>query len=183
MSLESNKGIYSIRELKPNDKESVLAIWSEGRSFLKEMGVSQWQKGDYPGEEAFLEDLKENIGRVVVHGSTIVAVFAFTLTPETSYSTLKGSWKTKEGEYLTIHRSAVKKEEKGKGIMGLILSYAADEGARNKKKSIRIDTHKENKAMQSALEKNGFENMGELTLLSGSEEGDKRLGYEKLISI
>ena len=34
MSLESNKGIYSIRELKPNDKESVLAIWSEGRSFL-----------------------------------------------------------------------------------------------------------------------------------------------------
>ena len=113
MSLESSKRVYSIRELIPDDKESVLAIWSEGRSFLKEMGVSQWQKGDYPGEEAFLEDLKENIGRVVVHGSTIVAVFAFTLTPETSYSTLKGSWKTKEGEYLTIHRSAVKKEEKG----------------------------------------------------------------------
>ena len=67
--------------------------------------------------------------------------------------------------------------------MGLILSYAADEAARNKKKSIRIDTHEENKAMQSALEKNGFEYMGELTLLSGSEEGDKRLGYEKLISI
>ena len=84
MSLESSKSVYSIRELIPNDKESVLAIWSEGRLFLKEMGVSQWQKGDYPGEEAFLDDLKENRGRVVVSESTVVAVFAFTLTPELS---------------------------------------------------------------------------------------------------
>lgn len=67
--------------------------------------------------------------------------------------------------------------------MGIILSYAIEEAARNNKKSVRIDTHKDNKAMQRSLEKNGFENMGELTLLSGSEEGDKRLGYEKLISI
>ena len=86
MSLESSKGIYSIRELIPDDKESVLAIWSEGRSFLKEMGVSQWQKGEYPGEEAFLDDLKEKRGRVIVSGSTVVAVFAFTLSPELSYT-------------------------------------------------------------------------------------------------
>ena len=183
MSLESSKGIYSIRELIPDDKESVLAIWSEGRSFLKEMGVSQWQKGEYPGEEAFLDDLKEKRGRVIVSGSTVVAVFAFTLSPELSYTTLKGSCKTEEGVYLTIHRTAVKKEEKGKGIMGIILSYAIEEAARNNKKSVRIDTHKDNKAMQSSLEKNGFENMGELTLLSGSEEGDKRLGYEKLVYV
>ena len=84
MSLESSNGIYSIRELIPDDKESVLAIWSEGRSFLKEKGVSQWQKGDYPGEDAFLDDLAENRGRVVVSESTVVAVFAFTLTPELS---------------------------------------------------------------------------------------------------
>ena len=183
MSLESSKSNYSIRELKPNDKESVLAIWSEGRSFLKEKGVSQWQRGDYPGEDAFLDDLAENRGRVVVSESTVVAVFAFTLTPELSYTTLKGSWKTEEGEYLTIHRTAVKMEEKGKGLMGIILSYAMEEAARNKKKSVRIDTHKDNKTMQRSLEKNGFENMGELTLLSGSEEGDKRLGYEKLVYV
>lgn len=183
MSLESSKRVYSVRELIPDDKESVLAIWSEGRSFLKEMGVSQWQKGDYPGEDAFLDDLAENRGRVVVSESTVVAVFAFTLTPELSYTTLKGSWKTEEGEYLTIHRTAVKMEEKGKGLMGIILSYAMEKAARNKKKSVRIDTHKDNKTMQRSLEKNGFENMGELTLLSGSEEGDKRLGYEKLVYV
>lgn len=74
-------------------------------------------------------------------------------------------------------------EEKGKGLMGIILSYAMEEAARNKKKSVRIDTHKDNKTMQRSLEKNGFENMGELTLLSGSEEGDKRLGYEKLVYV
>ena len=181
MSLESNKGIYSIRELKPNDKESVLAIWSEGRSFLKEMGVSQWQKGDYPGEDAFLDDLAENRGRVVVSESTVVAVFAFTLTPELSYTTLKGSWKTEEGEYLTIHRTAVKMEEKGKGLMGIILSYCIEEARKTKKKSVRIDTHKDNKAMIKSLEKNGFEKMGVLTLSSGSEEVDERLGYEKLV--
>ena len=158
MSLESSKRVYSVRELIPDDKESVLAIWSEGRSFLK-----------------------EKRGRVIVSGSTVVAVFAFTLSPELSYTTLKGSWKTEEGEYLTIHRTAVKKEEKGKGIMGIILSYAMEEAAKNNKKSVRIDTHKDNKAMQKSLDKNGFENMGELTLLSGSEEGDKRLGYEKLV--
>ena len=62
--------------------------------------------------------------------------------------------------------------------MGIILSYAMEEAAKNNKKSVRIDTHKDNKTMQRSLEESGFENMGELTLLSGSEEGDKRLGYE-----
>ena len=61
MSLESSKGIYSIRELIPDDKESVLAIWSEGRSFLKEMGVSQVEDSyivNYKTGEVINETLK-----------------------------------------------------------------------------------------------------------------------------
>lgn len=177
MSLES----IEIRELQNYHRDSVLAIWREGRSFLKESGVSQWQKGDYPGEEAFFEDLSEKRGRVVLKNGVVVAVFAFTLTPEASYATLQGSWKTEEGEYLTIHRSAVKRDLMGKGIMGVILSYCIKEAERRGKKSVRVDTHMDNKPMRASLVNNGFEELGELTLLSGSEEGDKRLGFERLI--
>ena len=181
MSMEFSKSGFSIRKLHFSDKDSVLAIWSEGRLFLKEKGVSQWQKGDYPGLMAFMEDLNDDKGRVVVEDDNIVAVFAFTLTPERSYSTLRGNWKTEEGEYLTIHRSCVKGNERGREIMSIILSYCIEESRKTKKKSVRIDTHKDNKAMIKSLEKNGFEKMGVLTLSSGSEEGDERLGYEKLI--
>lgn len=182
MSMELSENNYSVRELLLTDKDSVLAIWSEGRSFLRESGVSQWQKGDYPGEEAFFEDLKEKRGRVVINSDRVVGVFAFTLTSEPSYSTLNGLWDTNEGEYLTIHRSAVKRDEMGKGIMSLILSYSISEAKRNNKKSVRIDTHKDNGAMIRALRKNGFEEKGSIILLSGSEKGDGRLGFEKCIN-
>lgn len=181
MSVESKMDIYSVRRLLNTDKDPVLSIWREGRAFLFENGVSQWQKGDYPGEDAFYEDVREERGRVVMRGDEIVGVFAFTLTPEPSYTTLDGSWLTDEGEYLTIHRSAVKRESMGKGVMSYILSYCLDKAREEGKKSVRIDTHKDNISMNKALEKNNFDNRGTIILLSGSEEGDERLGYERLV--
>ena len=65
--------------------------------------------------------------------------------------------------------------------MGVILSYCIKEAERRGKKSVRVDTHMDNKPMRASLVNNGFEELGELTLLSGSEEGDKRLGFERLI--
>lgn len=182
MLSESNDN-YCIREFLPSDKDAVLAIWRQGRSFLSENGVNQWQKGDYPGEEEFLLDYREERGRAVVKDGEIVGAFAFTLTPELSYSSLSGSWDTEEGEYLTLHRTAVREDRRGEGIMGAILSFALVLARDNGKKSVRVDTHQDNASMRKALEKNGFLYKGELTLLEGSEKGDMRLGYEKMADI
>ena len=155
MLSESNDN-YCIREFHPSDKDAVLAIWRQGRSFLSENGVNQWQKGDYPGEEEFLIDSARERGRVVVKDGEIVGAFAFTLTPELSYSSLSGSWDTEEGEYLTLHRTAVREDRRGEGIMGAILSFALVLARDNGKKSVRVDTHQDNASMRKALEKNGF---------------------------
>ena len=76
MLSESNDN-YCIREFLPSDKDAVLAIWRQGRSFLSENGVNQWQKGDYPGEEEFLLDYRKERGRAVVKDGEVVGVFAF----------------------------------------------------------------------------------------------------------
>lgn len=179
MNSESNKTI--IRDFRLSDRESVLNIWNEGRLSLKKRGISQWQKGDYPGPPAFISDYGNKSGRVVEIDGETVAVFAFTLSPESSYSTLSG-WLTGDKEYLTIHRSAVKESERGKGIFSSIISWCMEEAKRNGKKSIRIDTHEDNISMINALNKNGFKRIGRLTLLSGSESGDYRIGFERIVN-
>lgn len=178
----SDEFSFSIRSFLPEDRVSVIRIWKEGRLSLKRKGINQWQKGDYPGENEFLEDLRQERGKVIVLDGCVVAAFAYTTEAEPSYSTLSGEWLNRDGGYLTIHRSAVAKRYRGMGIMGFILSSSLLLAGELGLKSVRIDTHEENKDMQRALEKAGFTRVGTLTLLDGSEKGDERLGFERLVS-
>ena len=49
-------------------------------------------------------------------------------------------------------------------------------------KNIRIDTHPDNLSMQRALAKNGYTFCGKITLCSGSEAGDPRFAYQKVLN-
>ena len=46
---------------------------------------------------------------------------------------------------------------------------------------MRIDTHGGNLPMQRALEKAGFTPCGTIILVGGSEDGDPRLAFEKIL--
>ena len=47
--------------------------------------------------------------------------------------------------------------------------------------SVRVDTHPDNWAMRTALEKAGFAACGELLLDRCEEAGDPRVGYERIL--
>ena len=44
------------------------------------------------------------------------------------------------------------------------------------------DTHPDNLSMQKALAKNGYAFCGKITLCSGSEAGDPRFAYQKILT-
>ena len=46
---------------------------------------------------------------------------------------------------------------------------------------VRVDTHPDNRAMRTALEKAGFVACGELLLDRCEEAGDPRVGYERIL--
>ncbi|MGN1163506.1 MAG: GNAT family N-acetyltransferase, partial [Candidatus Ornithospirochaeta sp.] len=116
----------SFRPFLSLDKDKVLDVWKDGRETLRLSAIDQWQKGDYPGEKEFLADKESGEGIAVVKGSSIVAVFALSEEKEKDYEDPSLDWTDRDGRYLVIHRSAVKKEWRRNGIMGKIFSYACD---------------------------------------------------------
>ena len=169
------------RPFLPSDKEDVISVWRDGRESLYLAGIDQWQKGDYPGEREFLSDKESGEGVAVVLKGKIVAAFAISPREEEDYSLPCLKWKGTD--YLSIHRSAVLRSHRGQGIMGEIISYAQEKALSMGKDSIRVDTHGDNKAMQSALGKAGFEIVGRFLLSYGPEKGDQRIAMEKVLSL
>ena len=60
-----------------------------------------------------------------------------------------------------------------------MLSLAEDLALGSGCESVRVDTHEGNIPMRRLLEKHGYTACGVITLLSGSEAGQKRVAYEK----
>lgn len=164
------------------DIDEMMTIVTDGQALLKSQGIDQWQKG-YPNRELLVEDVREGIGYVVEDEDRIAAMCAVTFTDEESYRNLdEGTWLTPEGGvYATIHRGAVARACQGQGYPAFLFSEVGKLAEAKGVRSVRADTHPENRAMQKALEKSGFVRCGVLTLIGGSEDGDRRLAYEKIL--
>ena len=143
--------IMQIRAAKPSELEEIIRIYSEAREFMAEEGnPGQW--GDsYPSEALVLQDICDGTCRVVTDGDEILAVFYTAYGIEPAYDKIfGGEWGTAE-PYGIIHRVAVASKARGRGVATFIFSEELKEH-----KSLRIDTHADNKPMQRALEKAGF---------------------------
>ena len=175
--------MLTFRRSTEADADAAAAIANEGRALLKSRGVDQWQKGTYPSHDLFVQDAKDGIGYVVCENDTVAAVCAVTFTDEESYRHLTaGAWLTPDGaRYATIHRSAVARAMQGRHIAGFLFDSVAELARANGAVSIRIDTHEQNLAMQSALRRSGFQKCGDFFIIGGDENGDPRWGYEKLL--
>ena len=100
----------------------------------------------------------------------IVAYFAFLPAPEPTYAQIyEGAWLNEE-PYYVIHRLASWPDVHG--IWDSVLNWAF---ARTK--TLRVDTHRDNRIMQHNILKHGFSCCGIIYLLSG----DERLAYQKTI--
>lgn len=171
-----NKGL-SLIQSTPSDLAHILKIIAEAQELLKVNKIDQWQNG-YPNESQISSDIASGDSFVVINSENrIVATVFLTTSSEPTYQKVyKGGWLTPLTEtYGTIHRLAVSAEERGKGIAKWIISECEKNLQKQNISNLKIDTHPNNKGMQSLIGKLGYQYCGEIIL----EDGALRLAYEK----
>ncbi len=161
---------------KNNDISCIMEIITQAQKSLKLLNINQWQD-NYPNQDVILNDIANKESYVLEYKNKIVGTAVLSFNEEDSYNNISdGSWIT-NNTYGVIHRIAIDNTKKGKGFAKKILTEIEAICISNNVHSIKIDTHEDNKAMQSFLLKNNFLYCGVIYLLNG----DKRLAYEKVI--
>ena len=158
------------------DIPSVMEIIRAGQRYFRQANIYQWVN-NYPNEDIIKKDILKGYSYVLVHEGKIVATAAVAFDGEPTYEKIyDGNWLTDE-EYGVIHRIAVAEELKGQGVAGELLKKVEELCRERQVRSIKIDTHEDNKPMQRLMEKNGFVYCGVIYLESGS----KRIAFEKVL--
>ena len=152
-----------IRRSKPGDLPAILALYGSARDFMRKSGnLTQWEGIDAPETRAEA-DIAEGRSFLCCEGDEILAVFAF--EPEADDPTYReitdGRWPD-EGPYGVLHRIAV--GTPGRDVAGFCFDWCAA-----RCRQLRADTHESNRAMQRAMEKNGFRRCGVIRVADGSE--------------
>lgn len=150
---------------------------------------SQWTNG-YPSESVIESDISRNGGYVIEDEGRIMAYFAFLPAPEPTYENIypdsscegesivqdtldkeeiiikpysanTGAW-LNDDFYYVIHRLASLPEVHG--VFDAVMKWAF-----SRCRTLRIDTHRDNRIMQHNLLKHGFAYCGIIYLASGDE--------------
>ena len=156
-----------------SDLDNIMIIIKEAQKYFKENNIDQWQD-NYPNEETILNDINNETSYVLVKDNNIVATASISFEEEKTYKNIDGNWLTND-RYVVIHRNAVSNDYKGLRLSSTILDNAKALALKNSIHSIKIDTHKDNKAMQRVLKKNNFTYCGIIYL----EDNSERIAFEK----
>lgn len=164
------------RRAKNSDVPRIMEIIGQAQAYFKEHGINQWQNG-YPSAETIRRDILNHNGYVLVKDGLIVATVTVSFGGEETYSKIyDGKWMTDQA-YAVIHRLAVDNHYKGNGLASAVLADIEKMCLGRRVRSIRVDTHRDNKSMQRMLEKNCFAYCGIIFLADGS----KRMAFEKTL--
>ena len=160
-----------------NNIPTIMSIIGDAQSYLKNLGIDQWQDG-YPNEEQILIDIKNEVSYVIGNKENdVMGTVVFTTKTETAYKNIEGDWLTEaNSKYGVIHRLAVSNEFRGYGVAKYAFQYFENELIQSKVSSMRIDTHRGNKGMQKLITSLGYQYCGVIILSSGAE----RLAFEKV---
>ncbi|WP_431242586.1 N-acetyltransferase family protein [Flavobacterium sp. P21] len=135
-------------------------------------GSSQWQDG-YPNEVSIEKDIENGFGYVFTENESILAYAAIIFDIEPAYETIKGKWLSNE-DYVVVHRVAVSKLAKGKGIATKLFESLEDLSRANNVFSIKVDTNFDNIPMLKILDRLKYTYCGEVYF-----RGSARRAYEK----
>ena len=177
--LETYDRSRRFRKTEYADIPAVMKMIRQAQSYMKEQGIDQWQNG-YPNEGAIAMDIANDYSYVMEENGKIIGTMAVIFDGEPTYDKIyEGAWKTTDEPYAAIHRVAVDAECKGKGIAGAMIDEVVKMCRERGVRSLKNDTHRDNKSMQRMQAKNGFEYCGIIYL----EDGAERIAFEKLIEL
>ena len=160
---------YSVRKAVKEDLPVIEKIYAYARGFMVSTGNPNQWGSTHPPVDQLREDIHQERLYVVWDGEGIHGVFYFWIGDDPTYDIIyDGTWHRTD-PYGTIHRIA------GDGSGGVLA--AAVRFGKERINHIRIDTHEDNKIMQRAIAKQGFQRSGIIHL----ENGSPRIAYDLLI--
>ena len=157
---------------------NILQIINDAKVYLKSQEINQWQNG-YPNQAQIEKDITKNESYVLINDvNEVIATSMFSIRPEPTYKVIDGKWKIKESEkYGVIHRLAIDKNHRNKGIASFILNEFHQQLNKQHIRSLKIDTHVDNHEMQYLVKKLGYVYCG----IIFTEYNAKRFAFEKVI--
>lgn len=166
-----------IRKSQETDLARMEEIYALARKFMKESGnPRQWGNNSWPPAGLLRKDVASGNSYVCVsEEGRVIGTFYFIFGPdiEPTYRKItEGEWKDMS-PYGVIHRLAGDGSEKGIGAFCINWAY-------DRCRHLRIDTHTDNKVMQSLAERMGFVRCGTIYVV---QDNDPRIAYEKSESV
>ena len=175
---ETVSGNCAFRRAVETDLPDIMRLIHEAQAFIATQGIDQWQDG-YPDEDTLRRDIVLDQLYLIVDGNAAAAVAALSLAPEPAYDAIEGAWHS-AGKYMTIHRMALDDAHRGGGLAAEVLKQAERLARAAGCESLRIDTHRGNRAMGRFLEKSGFAWCG--VVYYYVKKGDpERVAFDKLL--
>lgn len=157
-----------IKKSTASDLEEMVKLYAQARKFMEANGnPTQWGK-NYPERFLLERDIEQNHSYVCKNNDEIVGTFFYYEGIDPTYIQIyEGKW-LNEDPYGVVHRitSGIGK----RGVASFCLDWCVERCG-----NIRIDTHRNNRPMQSLLKKNGFQQCGIIYL----ENGDERIAFQK----
>ena len=151
---------YTVRKAIREDLPRIEEIYAYARKFMAENGNPNQWGNTTPVTSLLEDDITKGLLNVMTHEGIIHGVFYFYIGIDPTYGVIEdGAW-ISDTPYGTIHRIA------GDGSGGTLATAVAF--AKEQINHIRIDTHEDNKIMQRAIAKQGFERCGIIHLANGS---------------
>ena len=150
-----------VRKAKEEDISEILDIYDRAREYMRQTGnPSQWGK-IYPPQSLIKTDIDNGNLFVLEDGSKIYGVFAFFPLGDDVYDHIEGAW-LNSYPHAAIHRVASSGERRG--VLAECVEYCLATSS-----NLKIDTHTDNRIMQSGLKKLGFRECGKIFLPQGEE--------------
>ena len=179
---EGEKLRFEPRRAEPADVPGIMGIVAQAQRYLRESGVDQWQDG-YPTEPVLYRDMDYGQGWVFEHEGELAGYCCISMRHEPSYDVIDGAWLTEGDNYAVVHRAMISDKYRGTRLARDMFSLAFDLAAGLGKASVRVDTHRDNRAMNRLAEqKLGFTYCGEVDVsLMDPGHDSRRNAYEKLI--
>lgn len=168
----------SCRAAEAADLEDIMLIVRQAKNYLCKNRVDQWQ-GEYPDEKAFVDAMARGECHVMLYGGHVAGVFCLSEKPEPCYDAITdGKWRC-AGKYCTLHRAAISAEFRGTGMSDMLIAQAERLAQEMGAESMRVDTHRKNKAMQGLLKRMGYSYRGNVLVSSEQGHDPARQGFEK----
>ncbi|MGL5633965.1 MAG: GNAT family N-acetyltransferase [Sarcina sp.] len=165
------------RKATIKDIMRIMNIIDEAKKSLKNNNVDQWQNG-YPNEETIEQDIKNQESYVMTDmDDEVLGTAMISFRGEPTYIDItQGKWLTNEA-FCVIHRIAIKENLKGRNLARDMFNFIAELCNEKEIRSIKIDTHNDNKSMIKCLDKSGFVYCGIIYVCDGSQ----RVAFEKVL--